>query len=98
MAAGIRATSLAPAALGPSTGRTRGSRGVPATVTVRSTLLADLRDEITSLTCERDAIRTELIALRNLLTYAFGVEGWHIALNVRDRLTSLAECLGRRSA
>jgi len=53
--------------------------------------------ELHALRAERDAIRTELIALRNLLTYAFGVEGWHIALNVRDRLTSLADCLGRRS-
>jgi hypothetical protein len=97
MATDIRTTSLPPAALGPSTGRTRGSRGVPATVTVRSTLLADLRDEITSLTCERDAIRTELIALRNLLTYAFGVEGWHIVLGVRDRLTTLSTSLGRRA-
>lgn len=75
---------------------TRGSRGVPATVTVRASLLADLRDELHALRSERDAIRAELVALRNLLTFAFGTDGWHIALGVRDRLASLSARLERR--
>jgi hypothetical protein len=63
----------------------------------RRTALADLTDELHALRAERDAIRLELVALRNLLTYAFGIDGWHIALTVRDRLGSLSTRLERRS-
>lgn len=81
-----------------SAGRTGGSRGVPDLVTVRATRLADLTDELHAVRAERDAIAVEVIALRNLLTYAFGVDGWHIVLGVRDRLTSLGASMARRSA
>ena len=64
----------------------------------RRTETDDLRMEVRALCSERDAIRDELVALRNLLTYAFGMDGWHIALSVRDRLTSLSARLERRGA
>lgn len=85
-------------ALRPSEAAVAGSRGIPAMVRVRATELADLHDELHALRSERDAIAAELVQLRNLLTYAFGVEGWHIALNVRDRLGSLSARLDRRAA
>lgn len=64
----------------------------------RRTATDDLRDELHALTAERDAIRVELARLRDLLTYAAGIDGWHIALGVRDRLASLAIRLERRGA
>ncbi len=62
------------------------------------TEVADLTDELYALRSERDAIRDELVTLRNPLTYAFGTDGWHIALNVRDRLAALTTRLDRRAA
>lgn len=64
----------------------------------RRTAVADLTDELHALRAERDAIRLELAALRTMLTYAFGIEGWHIVLGVRDRLTNLSARLERRAA
>lgn len=63
-------------------------------------LLEEARMELLALRAEHAAqmaqLRAELVALQNLLTYAFGIDGWHLVLGVRDRLTSLAGRLERR--
>lgn len=64
----------------------------------RRTEVDDLRAEVIALARERDALIGEVTYLRNLLTYAFGVERWDIVLTVRDRLAGLGTTLMRRAA
>lgn len=66
----------------------------------RRTEASDLRMELHALRAEHAAqmaqLRAELVALQNLLSYAFGIDGWHLVLGVRDRLTNLVTRLERR--
>lgn len=75
-----------------------GRRGVPTTVTVRATRLADLQDEITALRAERDGLGAEIEALSRRIQLAVWNQREDVALHVAGRLDALAASLRRRGA
>lgn len=94
----MRTTHPYSARPGPSLSVVGGSRGVPATVTVRASLYADLIDEIRALRAERSEVAAELEALSRRIQLAIHAERPDIALHVAGRLDALAASLTRRGA
>lgn len=73
-----------------STGRTAGSRGVPATVPVRATELADLHDEIHALHQERSWLGKELARLSQMVLRSVLHQSDDIAMEASGRLDYLS--------
>lgn len=82
----------------PASPESRGSRGVPATVTVRATFVADLRDEVHAITAERHELGRELAGLSTIAYRAGLVEDPSLALYVAGRLDAIAKSIARRGA
>lgn len=60
--------------------------------------IANLRDELHALRCERADLGTEIEALSRRIEYAIGAERPDVALHVAGRLEALAHSLQRRGA